>query len=360
MTITKTFKVAFVSSSDFCIPIANTLLALQGKTFNQLIDQHLISFNKKEYLVESNTYKINKPYNYQDVKTLLGEINNWPIEFTIVVSQPDNINRSKATPSPISLWAIENNIKLWKPENINKESNEIFDNVDMVVTASFGQLISQSLLNKPKHGFINWHPSLLPKYRGPTPMQSTILNQEKQYGLSWITMTKAKDAGKVLLQLESELKPEMDFDTIASELGGLGGETLTLAMLNQILNVGAEQDETIAIFCKKVEKEEQLIDPKTLTATQIMAHQKAYIRFPGTVFEDKYFDCKIKVMDCNVLDFAQIQDLKISKYQNWNVVKINKQQVVYVECGDQTLLQVNKIKLNTGRLVDLSGYHFKI
>jgi methionyl-tRNA formyltransferase len=357
--MTKTFKIAFVSSSDFCIPIANSLLLLQGKSFNQLIDQHLISFNKKEYKIGESNFVISEPYDYQDVKTLLGEVNNWPIELCLIVSQPDNVNRNKITPSPISQWAIDNNIELWKPENINKENNLIFDQVDLAVTASFGQLISQSLLSKPKYGFINWHPSLLPKYRGPTPMQSTILNQEKQYGLSWITMTKAMDAGKVLVQLQNELKPEMDFDTIAIELGGLGEQTLAMAILNQILNIGTEQDETKAIYCKKVEKEESLIQIIDFTASQIVARQKAFVRFPGTVFEDEYFDGKVKIMDCNVLDLAKLKDLEIAKYRIWNLVKVNKKQLVFLVCKDETLLQINKIKTSTGKLVDLNGYQFK-
>jgi methionyl-tRNA formyltransferase len=359
MSTTKTLKIGFVSSSDFCIPVVNALLDLQGKSFNELIDKHVIALNKKEYLVGENSFKVNLPYDYQDVKTLLGEINNWPIEFSLVISQPDNVNRNKIIPSPISQWAENNKIELWKPENINKENNATFDELDLVVTASFGQLISQSLLSKPKYGFINWHPSLLPKYRGPTPMQSTILNQEKHYGLSWITMTKAMDAGKILLQLESELKPEMDFETMAEELGLLGGQTLAIAILNQILNIGTEQNENEVTFCKKIEKEEQLIKIKDSTASQIMARQKALIGFPGTVFEDEYFDCKVKIMDCKVLELDEIKDLECVKYQNWNIVKISKKQLVFVECRDETFLQITKIKTNTGKLVDLSGYQFK-
>jgi methionyl-tRNA formyltransferase len=359
MSTIKTLKIAFVSSSDFCIPIANSLLALNGKTFNQLVNEHVIGLNKKEYLIGDANFTITQPHNYQDVKSLLGKVNNWPIEFKIVVSQPNNVIRGKSLPSPISQWAVKNNIELWKPENINNEGNELFNQLDLVVTASFGQLISQELLSKPKYGFINWHPSLLPKYRGPTPMQSTILNQDESYGLSWITMTKAMDAGKILLQLKNELKPEMDFEIIAGELGQLGGRTLAIAMLNQILNIGIEQNEDQVTICKKIEKEEQLIKIKDFTASDIMARQKAFIRFPGTVFEDGYFGCKVKVVDCSVLESSQLEGLEVLKYQSWNVVKVNKQQVVSMECKDQSLLQINKIKLNTGKLVDLSGYQFK-
>lgn len=359
MTATKILKIGFVSSSDFCIPIANSLLTLQGKTLNQLIDEHLIGLNKKEYVIEGAKFKVTSPHDYQDVKTLLGEINNWPIDFRIAVSQPDNVVRGKSIPSPISKWAIENNLELWKPENINTEDNVIFEGLDLIITASFGQLISQKLLDKPKYGFINWHPSLLPKYRGPTPMQSTILNQEKNYGLSWITMTKAMDAGKVLIQLENDLNSEFNFENMASELGDLGANTLAIAMLNQILKIGNEQDQNKVTFCRKVEKEESLIEIPNLTANQIVAHQKAYVRFPGTDFEDEYFNGKVKVIDCNVFELLEIDNLEISKYQNWNVVKINKEQIVFMECKDKTLLQINKIKLNTGKLVDLSGYQFR-
>ena len=359
MTNSKTLKIGFVSSSDFCIPIAETLLSFQGKSFNELIDQHLIKLNQKNYEINDATFKIAQPYNYQDVKTLLGEVNNWKIELKLLISQPDNVIRSKSIPSPVSQWAINNCIELWKPENINKENNDVFDQLDLVITASFGQLISQDLLSKPKYGFINWHPSLLPKYRGPTPMQSTIVNQDQKYGLTWITMTKAMDAGKVLLQLENELAPEMDFNLIANELGELGGKTLAIAMLNQILNIGKEQDENKISFCKKIEKDEQLIKINDLTAKQVLARQKAFLHFPGTAFEDKYFGDKVKIIDCNMLEHIQLDSLEIFSYYNWNVVKIDKKQVVYIECKDKTLLQIKKIKLCTGKMVDMSGYQFR-
>ncbi len=359
MTNTKTLKIGFVSSSDFCIPIAETLLSLQDKTFNELIDKHLIGLNQTNYQINNTTFKIIEPHDYQDIKTLLGEVNNWAIELKLIISQPDNTIRNKSIPSPISKWAIDNDVELWKPENINKENNKTFEQLDLVVTASFGQLISQNLLDKPKYGFINWHPSLLPKYRGPTPMQSTIVNQDQKYGLSWITMTKAMDDGKILLQLENELIPEVDFNEIAGELGELGGKTLAIAMLNQILNIGKKQNETQVSFCKKVEKDQRLIEIKNLTAKEIMAHQKAYVQFPSTIFEDEYFASKIKIINCNILEQSQLENLEILSYYNWNVVKIDKKQIVYLECKDKTLLQINKIKLNTGKMVDMSGYQFK-
>jgi methionyl-tRNA formyltransferase len=359
MTTFKTLKIGFVSSSDFCIPIGDALLKLQGKSFNQLIDEHIIGLNKAKYTIGENKFEVIDPTDYQDVKTMLSEINNWPIEFQLVISQPDNINRNKSTPSPISQWALDNNIQLWKPENINAEENVLFGDLDLIITASFGQLISQKLLDKPKYGFINWHPSLLPKYRGPTPMQSTILNQEKQYGLSWITMTKAMDAGKVLLQLENELDPSLDFETMANQLGKLGAETLAIALLNQILDIGTEQDQSRVLFCKKIEKEQQLIKINELTASQIMAQQKAFIRFPGTVFEDKYFESKVRIMDCQVLDENLIKGIEVVEYKNWKVGKVDKKQIVFIECSNQSLLQIHKIKLGTGKLVDLSGYQFR-
>jgi methionyl-tRNA formyltransferase len=361
MPITKTLKIGFVSSSDFCIPIASEVLNLNGKTLNELIDNHNIKLNSNNYSIDHCNFEVVEPIDYQDVKSLLGEVNNFPIEFCIVVSQPDSKINSKTLSSPISTWAKSNNIPLWNPININKESNPVFDDLDLVVTASFGQLISQIVLDKPKYGFINWHPSLLPKYRGPTPMQSTILNQDSNYGLSWITMTKGMDAGKVLLQLENKLEPEIDFEQMATELGELGAQTLTLAILNQILGFSTEQDDSKASFCSKISKEDQIVFPKTLTADQVVAHQKAYIRFPTTSIISQYFDNKIKLIDCEVLDSKLIEEIQneAQVFGELFVIKIAKTQIVYIECKGKTLLRVNKIKLSTGKQIDLSGYQFK-
>jgi methionyl-tRNA formyltransferase len=349
MATSQTLKIGFLSSSDFCIPLATKILELQGKTFGEALVM----------LYDAGGFTIRKAFDYTLYHNQIDKIKNLKIEFSIICSQPDPVVKNKPLANPISLWANANNIPLWNPVNINQEINEVFEKIDIAITASFGQLISQTLLDKPKYGYINWHPSLLPKYRGPTPMQSTIHNQDAKYGLSWITMTKAMDAGKLLLQLEKELNAEMDFNKMANELGKLGSQTLCIAIMHQILNIGKEQDSNSITFCSKVTREDQLVNPTFLTGDQIKAHHKAYIKYPGTVIDEIYFGGKVKILECNTLFIESISHLEITKYGNCNVTKIGKKQVVFIKCKDQTLLEIKKILNTQGKQIDLSGFQFR-
>jgi methionyl-tRNA formyltransferase len=327
-----TLKIGFISSSDFCLAMATALISYEGKTLNQVLANQanlldfeaIFEFQKKDH-----------------------EVFDLPIQLGLVVSQADTINRNKTIATPTSIWALENKVQLWRPVKINQEFNETFDSLDVVITASFGSIISEKLLIKPKFGFINWHPSLLPKYRGPTPMQSTIVHQEEKYGLSWITMTKGMDEGKILLQYKKELDMSMDFFQMSKELGELGAQTLAIAIHNQIVG---------STYCSKISKQEQLIEPKKLEAREILARQKAYIHYPGTIFYSSYFGGMIKILDCCLLDIEDIVDSKT--HSEWKLCKLNKKQIVYVECKGNTKLQINKIQLENGKQLNLSGYQF--
>jgi methionyl-tRNA formyltransferase len=345
----QTLKIGFLSSSDFCIPIVAQILEFQGKTVAEVL-----SFQN-----DIGTFTSTEIYDYSKHQEQIDKVKDLKFEFCIVVSQPDGLVKNKLIPNAISTWAHNNNITLWNPVNINQEVNKVFETLDIVIAASFGQLISQKLLDKPKYGYINWHPSLLPKYRGPTPMQSTILNQEAKYGLSWITMTKAMDAGKILLQLEKALDPNIDFKQMANELGELGSLTMFKAIINQILNIGNEQNLNAVTFCSKVSREDQLVNTEILTATEIKAHHKSYIKYPGTVIEAKYFGGNIKILDCNIMINEIIKNLEINKYGNLYVAKIGKKQIVFIQCKDQTFLEIKKIINTQGKQIDLTGYQFK-
>jgi methionyl-tRNA formyltransferase len=90
-------------------------------------------------------------------------------------------------------------------------------------------------LDIPKHGFVNWHPSKLPKYRGASPIQSVILSQETDSALTWIQMTKEMDAGDIILQIPYKLNQLETFDTLANQNAELGKDTWAIVLVLQIL-----------------------------------------------------------------------------------------------------------------------------
>jgi methionyl-tRNA formyltransferase len=277
---------------------------------------------------------------------------------SLIISQPDQINRSKVIPNPITTFAISNNIPIINPESFNESRRADFDPlaIDIGVTASFGQYISKESLESTKHGFINWHPSLLPKYRGATPIQMTLLSGDKEGGISWIDMTPKMDEGSVYLQISKFVQPEDNFSTLSKELGTLGSNTWAIAILNKLTNNSQVQDNSKSVLCSKLDKEDKYLDLSSQNALQIFNQFRAYIKFPYTVIpNDDYFQGDVKILDCSM---TELQLEEFQDFSNWRAVKNVKKQIVLLKCADNTWLEVSKIQLATGKQIDFSGYNF--
>lgn len=130
---------------------------------------------------------------------------------------------------------------------------------DLGIVANFGQILGDRLLSIPKYGFINFHPSLLPRYRGPSPLGHILLNNETTSGATWHRMTKKIDQGDILAQETFPIEPQ-------STMRDLGAKSLVLAirMLNPLLKDIEEgkvrerpQNETDATYYPKLTKEEK-------------------------------------------------------------------------------------------------------
>lgn len=159
------------------------------------------------------------------------------IKLELVVTQPDRANGKKIIENPISQFAKNHNLQLETPIKINSEIEEIKQKyqLDCAIVASFGQILSSKVLEFPRFGIINWHPSLLPKYRGATPIQTALLQNQKISGLSWIKMTKGMDSGPIWLQIPQVIKKSDTFETFANQTGKLGAETWALPIIANLI-----------------------------------------------------------------------------------------------------------------------------
>lgn len=342
------FKIAFFSSSDFCVPIVQNIKQNQGKTLLDIYSEQVIAIRtKSEY---STVFPLD--FDIQDISEL-----DQFIELSLVVSQPDSDNRGKIVSNPVSKWAKENNLNLFIPDSFNKFRNELKTDIDLAITASFGQIISEDSLSWSKNGFLNWHPSLLPFYRGATPMQSAIKNGDLESGLSWINMTKGLDEGDIFLQFNTNVEQD-NFATLSQRLGELGARTWAIAIVNKLVNKKLQQNESKITFCGKLTKEDRIIDPSNQTASEIYNQYRAYNIFPGTAIMDEYFGGEIKIIECNQPETKFEYELN-SNYGNWQVIKDGKAQKVFLRCKGNTFLEILKIKLATGKDLNLSGYQFK-
>lgn len=177
----------------------------------------------------------------------------------LIVSTPDKPQGRKLilAPTPVSVWAKENNIPLITPASLKIEIPEL-NGFDLFIVASYGKIIPQMVLDIPKHGVLNIHPSLLPKYRGPSPIQSAMIADDKNTGVSIMKLDAEMDHGPILAQEKVEIKewlPLLEMKKIMAEKGAQ-------LLIENYKKTPVEQDHSQATYTKKITKEDGLIDFK--------------------------------------------------------------------------------------------------
>lgn len=155
---------------------------------------------------------------------------------------------------------------------------------DIAVIAAYGKILTQEELSTPKFGSINIHPSLLPKYRGPSPIQSAILNGDKLSGISIIKIDEQIDHGPLLYQEPLELSDSDNFDILSKKMFLRSSEVLPQIITNFIKGKikPAIQDHSKASFCEHLTRQSGFFDIKTPPAPKILDRMiRAYYPWPG-------------------------------------------------------------------------------
>ncbi|MCR5425971.1 MAG: methionyl-tRNA formyltransferase [Lachnospiraceae bacterium] len=156
-------------------------------------------------------------------------------EILLVVSQPDRPKGRSGQPqfSPVKECALRHGLAVFQPEKIKRpeavEELKKYD-ADLYVVAAFGQILSAEILAIPKYGCLNVHASLLPKYRGASPIQHAILNGEEYTGITIMSMNEGLDTGDILYQKTLALEPDETFETLHDRLMALGGVAIREAL----------------------------------------------------------------------------------------------------------------------------------
>lgn len=182
-------------------------------------------------------------------------------EVTAVVCQPDRPQgrSSKLVPPPVKVAAEKLGIPVHQPEKLNDGTFEAWLRAqapEVCMIAAYGRLLKQPLLDIPTHGWLNMHPSLLPKYRGPSPIQSAILNGDTVTGVSIMRLVLEMDAGDLLLQERVEIGENETAVELAQRLGILGAELMFkgLRLVEEGSAVFTPQDPAGVVECKMFEK----------------------------------------------------------------------------------------------------------
>ncbi len=209
-------------------------------------------------------------------------------EVISVVTQPDKPTGRglQVSTSPVKRTALDHNIPVLQPRRVRStEFLEVAEslNPDVLVLASFGQIIPQRLLDLPKVGPINLHGSLLPKYRGAAPIQYSILNGETVTGNTTMWMDATLDTGDVLLQQIIEIGPDETSDNLIPRMAKDGADLLleTLGKLERGNCPRISQVHSEATFAPPITAEDSKID-WSKSASQIANQVRAFSPRPGT------------------------------------------------------------------------------
>lgn len=203
------------------------------------------------------------------------------------------------TPPPAKIWATENAVSIYQFEKLKEEAVQTLKNLkpDLFIVASYGKIIPQSMLDIPKFGTLNIHPSLLPEYRGASPLQYSILNDSKNIGVSIIKMDAEMDHGPIVAVKKVLIENwPINILELKKILGKEGANTLC-DTLPQYLDGSlklTEQDHSKATFTKKITKPDGEID---LNGDQWKNYLKtqAFFGWPGTFFFTERHGKKIRV-----------------------------------------------------------------
>ena len=169
------------------------------------------------------------------------------------------------TPTPVKALAIEHSLPVYTPDSLKTEDfmellREI--NPELIAVVAYGKILPKSVLDFPKHGCVNVHVSLLPKYRGAAPMQRAIIEGERETGVTIMYMAEGVDTGDIITAESFPIGPEDDFEAIHDRSAEVGGKLLvkTIADIGNGTATRTPQDHSRATHAAKIEKEDCKID----------------------------------------------------------------------------------------------------
>ena len=236
---------------------------------------------------------------------------------SLIITAPDTKSGRglQMQASPVAVFAEKNKILCLKPEKLTQEElGNVFRTLgrsnddgqrkfsvenfrgdknipELFLVVAYGKILREDIINMPKLGSINIHYSLLPKYRGASPVESAILNGETETGVTIQKMEFKMDTGPILAVEKTEIHKDEKAKELKKRLIKIGGELL-IKILNTTsspfghspLTGGEKQDESHATYCKKIKKEDGLVDLRVELPNTLYNKFRAYAKWPRTFF----------------------------------------------------------------------------
>ena len=264
----------------------------------------------------------------------------------LVITQPDKkVGRKKVlTAPPVKILAEEKGIRVLQPEKISGDEDVLAElkelNPDIIITAAYGQLVPESILEIPKYKCINVHGSLLPKLRGGAPIQYSILEDHGKTGITIMYMVKKLDAGDMISKVEVDILDSDNYESLHDKLS-IAGRNLLKETLPNIFtgNIAPEkQDDSLATFARNILREDEKIDWNK-SAREIFNQIRALDPTPGAF---TYLDENIlKIWNSEVVDLEE----NFSSKKVGTIIKQDKKHI-YLLCGENTVLKVKELQIS--------------
>ncbi len=189
---------------------------------------------------------------------------------------------------------------------------------DLFIVAAYGKILPHEVITIPKYGSLNIHPSLLPKYRGPSPLQATILNGDTETGVSIIQMDEKMDHGPLLYQEKVALSGDETFESLAVTLFGKAAHALPKVIDEYIKkpNLPKTQNNTDATFTQLIKKEDGYFDAEN-PPSNLSRMIRAYYPWPGAFTKLKVKNEKLKIIKLLPNKMIQVEGKKPMSYKDF-------------------------------------------
>ena len=253
-------------------------------------------------------------------------------EIVCVITQPDRPSGRglKNKESAVSLWAQQRGLKVTKPES-SLEILPIVQGLDLVITIGYGVILPESILNVPKHGFLNLHFSLLPHYRGAAPVQRALENGETETGVTVFKLDRGMDTGPIFVQEKIAIDSTWRSFELLNALSVLGVQAIGQAISSIEQAIDPVPQSGKATIASKITKSEAQIDFR-LSAAVVVQKIKAFTYEPGawTTFNKEPF--KI---------FRAVVSKDLAEEPGYIFLDDHK---VLVSCGSGSCIEIMEVK----------------
>ena len=269
---------------------------------------------------------------------------NKHFKIVAVYTQPNKpVGRKKIlTPTPVKKYALEKNLKVFTPVTLKNEDLSKF-NPDFIVVAAYGLLLPKSVLEVAP--CINLHASLLPKYRGASPIQSAILNGDKHTGVTSMLMNEGLDTGDILVWDYTEVAEKTSIE-LFDELAKIAAKQIIYTLKNFKKIKPLKQNNVLASYSPKIKKKDGLVDFED--ALIIDRKFRAFQPWPGIWTE------KFKIIDLKIMDFN-------SKNEKGKIIEINDGVVLGCKKGIIKLITIQTPGKKPVKAVDyINGKRLKV